>query len=57
MTNTRTLKVNIPLSVEIDIDAWIEEYGTNSAAEIRGDVKEHIRQMVLGQLDSLGVLA
>jgi hypothetical protein len=52
-----TLKVRIPVAVEIDIDAWVEEYGAGSVAEIRSDIKTHIQNMVRSQLDALGVSA
>jgi hypothetical protein len=52
-----TIKVSIPITVEIDIAAWNEEYGCDSAAEVRADVKTHIANMVNQQLDALGVLA
>lgn len=54
---TNTLKVRIPLTVEIDVDAWVDEYGTGSATEIRSDIKAHIESMVRSQLDALGVSA
>lgn len=54
---TNTLKVRIPLTVEIDVDAWADEYGAGSTTEIRADIKAHIENMVRAQLDSLGVSA
>lgn len=52
-----TLKVRIPITVEIDIEAWSDEYGCNSTAEVRADIKAHITDMVGQQLDALGVSA
>lgn len=52
-----TMKVRIPLTVEIDVDAWTDEYGANSTTEIRADIKRHIENMVQAQLESLGVSA
>ena len=57
MNTNRIAKVRIPLTVDIDVDAWVEEYGAGSMAEIREDVRRHIENMVRAQLDSLGVSA
>lgn len=58
MTTSRTIKVRIPVTVEIDVDAWCEEYGIpDRAAEVRADIKVHVEDLVRQQLDSLGVLA
>jgi hypothetical protein len=54
---TNTLKVRVPVTVEIDVDAWAAEYGSGSATEIRADIRRHIESMVAAQLDSLGVSA
>lgn len=57
MTPSRTIKVRIPVTVEIDIDAWVDNYGCESTAEVREDVRSHIENTVRQHLDSLGVLA
>jgi hypothetical protein len=57
MTTGRTIKVRIPITVEIDVDAWYDEYGCSSVAEVREDAKLHIEDTVRQHLDSLGVLA
>lgn len=54
---TNTIKVRVPVTVEIDVEAWNIEYGCESAAEVRADAKRHIEDMVKQQLDALGVLA
>lgn len=57
MNTNRIAKVRIPLTVEIDVDAWADEYGAGSIAEIREDVRRHIENMVRQQLEALGVAA
>lgn len=57
MTTARTIKVRIPVTVEIDMDAWCTDYATETAAEVREDVKRHIAESVHQHFDSLGVLA
>lgn len=57
MTTARTIKVRIPVTVEIDMDAWCTDYGTETAAEVREDVKSHVTNTIQQHLDSLGVLA
>jgi hypothetical protein len=58
MSQSRVIKVRIPLTVSIDVDAWCDEYGTpESAAQIREDVKRHVESMIQTQLESLGVRA
>lgn len=52
-----TLKVRIPLTVEIDVDAWADEYGAGTNTEIRADIKRHVENTVRAQLDALGVSA
>ena len=56
-TKTRTLKVSIPISVEIDVDAWRTEYGLETVAEVREDVKRHVANAVTWHLAGLGLLA
>jgi hypothetical protein len=50
------MKVKVSFEVDINTDAWDDEYGTGSVTEIRSDVKRHIENMVRGQLESIGVL-
>jgi hypothetical protein len=57
MNTSRVIKVRVPLTVTIDVDAWCDEYGAESAAQIREDVRRHVENMVQSQLESLGVRA
>ena len=59
LMNTSSLKVRVPVTVEIDVESWALEYGMEgaTAAEIRADVKRHVEDMVSQQLASLGVSA
>lgn len=50
------MKIRVTVDVDIDVDAWDQEYGIGSVTEICSDVRTHVRNMVLGQLDSVGVL-
>jgi hypothetical protein len=55
------MKVQVTLSVEIDPQAWIAEYGydgdNDSASAVRADVKRYAAQIVQQHFDSVGVLA
>lgn len=58
MPRPRTLKVRIPITVEIDVDTWCDEYGYESAAAgVRAEVKLHVENTVRQHLGALGVLA
>jgi len=50
------MKVKISLMVDIDPQAWTENYGVEGA-EIRPDVQQYARTTILDQLESVGVLA
>lgn len=50
------MKVKASFTVDVDEEAWSQEYGTQTAAEIRGDVKHHVESYAVMQLQSLGVL-
>lgn len=58
MTATaRTIKVRVPITVEIDADAWHANYGTETVAEVREDVRRYVTDAVAQHLDSVGVSA
>jgi len=57
MTSQRTIKVRVPVTVEIDLDAYRTEFGLESVGEVREDVKRYIASSVQQHLDSLGLLA
>lgn len=48
--------VRVELSLDIDPDAWTENYGVEGPAAIRMDVKSHVRNSVLAHLDELELL-
>ena len=50
------MKVRIALTLDINADAWMAEYGTPKT-EIRTDVRDHVTQSVLSHFEELGVLA
>ena len=50
------MKIKIEFTVDVDPEAWELNYGT-SRNEIRNDVKGYVENIVLGQLDVVGVLA
>lgn len=55
---TKPLKVKIEFTVEIDMAAWVMNYGTpNSPVVVRADVREYARNEVIEQLRHVGVLA
>ena len=49
------MKIKIEFTVNVDPDAWELNYGTGRN-EIRDDVKGYVQNIVLGQLDVVGVL-
>ncbi len=50
------MKIKIDFTVDVDPDAWELNYGT-PRSEIRDNVKDYVLNIVLGQLDVVGVLA
>lgn len=50
------MKIRVSFAVDVDPDAWIQEYGT-ARTDIRRDVQRHLEQDARAQLDSLGLLA
>ena len=50
------MKIKIEFTVDVDVDAWDLNYGTNRN-EVRDDVKGYIKNIALSQLDVVGVLA
>lgn len=36
------MRVNVSFTVDVDEEAWSQEYGVQTAAEIRADVKRHV---------------
>jgi hypothetical protein len=51
------MRVAVPISVDIDPEAWSRNYGTaGRMAEIREDVKSYVESLVQEHLDSLGLL-
>ena len=49
------MKVKIEFSVDIDVDAWCENYGMRKK-DVRDDVKEYVQYGALEQLAHVGVL-
>lgn len=48
------MKVNINFTVEVDIEGWNLSYGTETAAEVRKDVKDWITNAAYtGQAEGL----
>lgn len=51
------MKVRVSFTVDIDAEAWADEYGTErDSAPTRADVQRHVQNMTMAQLDSLGLL-
>jgi len=50
------MKIKIEFTVDVDPEAWELNYGTGRN-EIRNDVKGYVENIVLDQLDVVGVLA
>jgi hypothetical protein len=49
------MKVRIDLTVDIDVDAWMLNYGVEKE-DVRADVQESAASMVVQQLDGLELL-
>jgi hypothetical protein len=50
------MKVQVTVTVEIDPQAWADEYGSE-IGNVRADVKRYAAQIVQQHFDSVGVLA
>lgn len=50
------MKVRVSFTVNIDADAWSSEYGV-ALENVRADVQEYARHVVLGQFGDNGLLA
>lgn len=49
------MKVAVNLTLDIDPDAWADEYGVE-AADVAQDVERHVTNTVNAHLNSLGLL-
>jgi hypothetical protein len=58
MTNTtkRTVRIHVDTSVEIDVQAWLDNYG-DDLTENPADARDYIENVIREQLKSVGVLA
>jgi len=50
------MKIKIEMTVDIDVDSWVLNYGTE-LNDVRDDVKGYVKNIVLGQLEVIDVLA
>lgn len=50
------MKVRVTVTVDVDPEAWIAEYGVERA-EVRADVARHVAATVDAHLGALGVLS
>lgn len=58
MTPTkRTVRIHVDTSVEIDVDAWLDNYGDDLTKEPRDVVRDYIENVIREQLRDVGVLA
>ena len=51
------MKVRVSFTLEIDPEAWEGNYGVAGAREIRADVQQYARTIVLDQFGRTGNLA
>lgn len=49
------MKVRIEFTVDIDVDAWMLDYGIDRG-EVNADVKKYVKYGVMEHLAGLGVL-
>jgi hypothetical protein len=52
----KIMKIKIEMTVDIDVDSWVLNYGTE-LNDVRDDVKGYVKNIVLGQLEVIDVLA
>lgn len=52
----KTRKVRVAVVVEVDVDAWMNEYGVDRA-DVPADVRRYVQDGITAHLDSLGLLA
>ena len=50
------MKVKIQFTVDISSEAWTENYGAMTTAELREDVRFYAEDVVLNQMRSVNVL-
>lgn len=50
------MKIKVTLTLDIDPEAWTENYGVESAEEIREDVQSYAHNVITEQLRDVGVL-
>jgi hypothetical protein len=48
------MRVRVSVTVDIDPQTWALEYGV-PLQDVRGDVKQYVQQLVMDQLESVGV--
>ena len=44
----KTTRIRFSVSLDIDVDAWNEEYGTESVREVQRDVREYLMTALNG---------
>jgi hypothetical protein len=54
--NKRTVRIHVDTSVEIDVQAWLDNYG-DDLTENPADARDYIENVIREQLKSVGVLA
>ena len=50
-----SMKVAVKVTLDIDVDAWMEAYGSNQD-EVRRDVRTHAANVITEHLRELGLL-
>lgn len=46
------MRVNINFTLDVDPEDWYTVHGVEGAADIRADVKEYAKYLLMGQLDN-----
>lgn len=55
LTGKKTIPVKISLTLLVDTEGWAMDYGVEGTAEIRKDVKEHVKNLLQESNDNLDV--
>lgn len=50
------MKIKCTVTLDIDPDAYTDEYGVEGAAAIRTDLQRHIQDSITAHFESIGVL-
>lgn len=48
MAEKRTTQVKFTITLDVDVDSWNLDYGTETVREVQADVRDYLRSLILG---------